>query len=171
MTELSPAFAAPEVEAHVHSTGAVLRFIVIALTAFLTVVDLFATQAILPVAHQALWRHAGAMGFAVNASTMGMAVSGLAVGYFSRSIDRRMGILLSLLVLADPDRSARACTRPHHLHPIARGAGALHGCGLHPDACLSRRALQRGRLGQRVCRLHHRERRQQSDRAADLSRE
>ena len=32
----------------VHSEGGVLRFIVIALTAFLTVVDLFATQAILP---------------------------------------------------------------------------------------------------------------------------
>ena len=102
MTELSPAFAAPEVEAHVHSTGVVLRFIVIALTAFLTVVDLFATQAILP----SLTKHYGvtpaAMGFAVNASTMGMAVSGLAVGYFSRSIDRRMGILLSLLVLSIP---------------------------------------------------------------------
>ena len=102
MTELSPAVAAPEVEAHAHSTGAVLRFIVIALTAFLTVVDLFATQAILP----SLTKHYGvtpaAMGFAVNASTMGMAVSGLAVGYFSRSIDRRMGILLSLLVLSIP---------------------------------------------------------------------
>ena len=102
MTELSPAFAAPEVEAHAHSTGVVLRFIVIALTAFLTVVDLFATQAILP----SLTKHYGvtpaAMGFAVNASTMGMAVSGLAVGYFSRSIDRRMGILLSLLVLSIP---------------------------------------------------------------------
>ena len=42
------------------------------------------------------------MGFAVNASTMGMAVSGLAVGYFSREIDRRKGILISLVVLAIP---------------------------------------------------------------------
>jgi len=102
MTALSPAFASPKVEAHAHSTGVVLRFIVIALTAFLTVVDLFATQAILP----SLTKHYGvtpaAMGFAVNASTMGMAVSGLAVGYLSRSIDRRMGILLSLLVLSIP---------------------------------------------------------------------
>jgi predicted MFS family arabinose efflux permease len=89
-------------EAHVHSEGAVLRFIVIALTAFLTVVDLFATQAILP----SLTKHYGvspsAMGFAVNASTMGMAVAGLAVGYFSSAIDRRTGILVSLVVLAIP---------------------------------------------------------------------
>ena len=35
-------------EANTHSNGAILRFIVIALIAFLTVVDLFATQAILP---------------------------------------------------------------------------------------------------------------------------
>jgi len=33
---------------HTLSAGAILRFILIALTAFLTVVDLFATQAILP---------------------------------------------------------------------------------------------------------------------------
>jgi predicted MFS family arabinose efflux permease len=42
------------------------------------------------------------MGFAVNASTMGMAVSGLAVALFSRRIDRRLGILVSLAVLAIP---------------------------------------------------------------------
>ena len=42
------------------------------------------------------------MGFAVNASTLGMAFSGLAVGYFSREIDRRKGILISLVVLAIP---------------------------------------------------------------------
>ena len=42
------------------------------------------------------------MGFAVNASTMGMAVAGLAVAFFSRRIDRRLGILVSLCVLAIP---------------------------------------------------------------------
>ena len=93
---------APSVTTHTHSAGAILRFIVIALTAFLTVVDLFATQAILP----SLARHYGvtpaAMGFAANASTLGMAVAGLAVGYFSREIDRRRGILISLILLAIP---------------------------------------------------------------------
>jgi len=102
MAEMSHAVEAPHTEVHDHSQGAILRFIVIALTAFLTVVDLFATQAILP----SLARHYGVMpaaiGFAVNASTMGMAVAGLAVGYFSSSIDRRLGILISLVVLAVP---------------------------------------------------------------------
>ena len=42
------------------------------------------------------------MGLAVNASTLGMLVSGLAVGYFSSSIDRRRGILISLALLSIP---------------------------------------------------------------------
>ena len=82
--------------------GVLFRSFIIALTAFLTVVDLFATQAILP----SLARHYGVtpgqMGFAVNASTMGMAIAGLGVAYFSRSIDRRRGILVALVVLAIP---------------------------------------------------------------------
>jgi MFS transporter, YNFM family, putative membrane transport protein len=82
-----------------HSPGLVLRSVVIGLTAFLTVVDLFATQAILP----SLTRHygvtPGAMGFAVNASTIGMAVAGLVIGLFSQRIDRRQGILASLLAI------------------------------------------------------------------------
>src|SRR2546427_1015847 len=102
MTDISAEMKSEAMEMHAHSPGAVLRFIVIALTAFLTVVDLFATQAILP----SLTRHYGvtpaAMGFAVNASTMGMAVAGLAVGYFSREIDPRKGILISLALLSIP---------------------------------------------------------------------
>jgi predicted MFS family arabinose efflux permease len=42
------------------------------------------------------------MGFAVNATTLGMAAAGLIVGFFSPHIDRRLGILVSLLVLAIP---------------------------------------------------------------------
>ena len=42
------------------------------------------------------------MGFAVNASTMGMAVAGLVVGFLSPHIDRRLGILVSLVLLAIP---------------------------------------------------------------------
>src|SRR4051812_34493539 len=84
------------------SSRVVIRTVVIGLTAFLTVVDLFATQAILP----SLTRHYGvtpaAMGVAVNASTLGMAISGLVVALFSRRIDRRLGILLSLLLLSIP---------------------------------------------------------------------
>src|SRR6201995_1146410 len=79
-----------------------LRTFVIGLTAFLTVVDLFATQAILPSLAAAYQVSPAAMGFAVNASTMGMAIAGLTVALFSRKIDRRLGILVSLCVLAIP---------------------------------------------------------------------
>ena len=74
----------------------------IGLIAFLTVIDLFGTQAILPALTRAYGVTPAAMGFAVNASTMGMAVAGLAVAYFSRRIDRRRGILASLTLLAVP---------------------------------------------------------------------
>lgn len=79
-----------------------LRSLVIALTAFLTVVDLFATQAILPSLAAAYRVAPAAMGLAVNASTLGMAIAGLGVAFFSRRIDRRNGILASLVLLAMP---------------------------------------------------------------------
>jgi predicted MFS family arabinose efflux permease len=80
----------------------VLRASTIGLTAFLTVVDLFATQAILPPLATAYGVAPAAMGFAVNATTMGMATGGLGVALFGRRIDRRRGILLSLALLAIP---------------------------------------------------------------------
>jgi predicted MFS family arabinose efflux permease len=102
MTEMSRAVPSTSSKTHEQPGGVLLRSIVIGLTAFLTVVDLFATQAILP----SLARHydvaPAAIGFAVNACTLGMAVSGLAVGYFSREIDRRKGILVSLVLLSIP---------------------------------------------------------------------
>ena len=85
-----------------HSSGVLLRTIVIGLTAFLTVVDLFATQAILPSLARAYQVTPAAMGFAVNSSTMGMAVAGLAVSLFSQRINRRLGILISLSILSIP---------------------------------------------------------------------
>lgn len=84
------------------SSGALARALVIGLTAFLTVVDLFAAQAILPSLVKRYAVSPGAMGFAVNASTMGMAVAGLVVALFSRRIDRRLGVLVSLALLAIP---------------------------------------------------------------------
>jgi predicted MFS family arabinose efflux permease len=78
------------------------RTTVIGLTAFLTVVDLFATQAILPSLARAYQVTPAAMGLAVNASTFGMAVAGLTVALFDRHIDRRLGILVSLVLLAVP---------------------------------------------------------------------
>ena len=88
-----------------HAAGSITvlrRTVIIGLTAFLTVVDLFATQAILPSLARAYQVTPAAMGLAVNASTFGMAVAGLTVALFDRHIDRRLGILVSLLLLAIP---------------------------------------------------------------------
>ncbi|RWL84615.1 MAG: MFS transporter [Mesorhizobium sp.] len=78
------------------------RFGLIALIAFLTLVDLFATQAILPSLVVKFGVSRATMGFAVNASTFGMAVAGVAVALFGRGIDRRNGIWISLAILAIP---------------------------------------------------------------------
>ena len=100
MTEVTQAMTMTQMH---HSAAHVLRrTIVIGLTAFLTVVDLFATQAILPSLTQAYHVTPAAMGLAVNASTMGMAIAGLGVAFFSQRIDRRLGILVSLCLLAIP---------------------------------------------------------------------
>ena len=93
---------AVQVEMRSHPSGVLLRTIVIGLTAFFTVVDLFATQAILPTLTRAYQVTPAAMGFAVNSSTMGMAVAGLVVSLFSQRINRRLGILISLSVLSIP---------------------------------------------------------------------
>ncbi|RWM91368.1 MAG: MFS transporter [Mesorhizobium sp.] len=78
------------------------RFGIIAVIAFLTLVDLFATQAILPSLVVKFGVSRATMGFAVNASTFGMAVAGIAVALFGRNLDRRNGIWISLAVLAIP---------------------------------------------------------------------
>jgi len=84
------------------ATRSALRNAVIGLTAFLTVVDLFATQAILPTLAHAYDVSPAAMGVAVNASTFGMAISGLAVALLGRRLERRTGVLLSLALLSIP---------------------------------------------------------------------
>jgi len=81
---------------------ALLRSLVIGSTAFLTLVDLFATQAILPSLAAAYGVGPAAMGLAVNAATLGMALAGLGVAFFSRRIDRRHGVMVSLAALAIP---------------------------------------------------------------------
>ena len=78
------------------------HMLIVGLIAFLTVVDLFAAQAILPALVRAYRVSPAAMGLAVNASTVGMAVSGLCVALFGRRLDRRRGILGSLLALSVP---------------------------------------------------------------------
>ena len=81
---------------------ALARSLVIGSTAFLTLVDLFATQAILPSLAAAYGVGPAAMGLAVNAATLGMALGSLGVAFFSRRIERRRGVMLSLALLSLP---------------------------------------------------------------------
>jgi predicted MFS family arabinose efflux permease len=82
--------------------GDLFRNLVIGLMAFLTVVDLFATQAILPSLSRAYGVSPAAIGFAVNATTLGMAFGGLGVALLGEHINRRRGVVVSLLLLAVP---------------------------------------------------------------------
>ena len=102
MTQATDIFVSSHIPMQSRSASVLIRSLVIGLTAFLTVVDLFATQAILPSLTRAYGVTPAAMGFAVNSTTMGMAVAGLAVAFLSRRIDRRQGILASLVVLSIP---------------------------------------------------------------------
>jgi MFS transporter, YNFM family, putative membrane transport protein len=84
------------------SSAAPLRLPIIALTAFLTVVDLFAAQALLPTLVTHYQVAPAAMGLAVNACTLGMALGGLAVALYGGTINRRFGIAASLCLLSLP---------------------------------------------------------------------
>ena len=64
---------------------------VIGLTAFLTVFDRVATQAILLSLLKAHRVTPAAMGVAVNAQTIGMAVSGIAIASISGASEKRPG--------------------------------------------------------------------------------
>jgi predicted MFS family arabinose efflux permease len=83
-------------------TNGAFRTLLIGLTAFLTVVDLFATQAILPALTRAYGTTPAMMSLAVNASTIGMAISGLGIALAGRGLDRRRGIMISLALLSVP---------------------------------------------------------------------
>jgi MFS transporter, YNFM family, putative membrane transport protein len=78
------------------------RLAVIAVISFLTLVDLFATQAILPSLARAYRVTPAIIGSAVNICTLGMAVAGLVVAWFNRLIDRRLGVTICLAALAVP---------------------------------------------------------------------
>ncbi len=83
-------------------SGIRLPTLVVGLAAFLTVVDLFGTQAILPTLARTYHVTPATMGVVVNASTFGMAASGLLVALFSQHINRRTGAILSLALLSIP---------------------------------------------------------------------
>ena len=73
-----------------------------AIVSFLTLIDLFGSQALLPQLVEAFDSDPKVMGLAVNASTFGMAFSGLVVAWFADRIDRKRGIWVSLALLSIP---------------------------------------------------------------------
>jgi YNFM family putative membrane transporter len=81
---------------------ALWRAAIIGIIGFLTLVDLFATQAVLPSLAKLYGVTPAAIGSAVNATTIGMALSCLGVALVSRSVPRRLGIWVSLALLAIP---------------------------------------------------------------------
>ncbi len=81
------------------STG---RTVLIGVIGFLTLVDLFATQAILPSLAAEYGVQPSQIGVAANATTFGMALAGLLVGAFSANVERKRAITLSLLLLSAP---------------------------------------------------------------------
>jgi len=72
--------------------AALLRVVLVGVIGFLTLVDLFATQAILPTLTRLYRVTPAAMGFAVNASTIGMAAAGLVLAFASQKLPRRTGV-------------------------------------------------------------------------------
>ena len=78
------------------------RSLLIAVVGFLTLVDLFATQAILPSLAAEYGVTPSQIGIAANSTTLGMAFAGLLVGAFSANVERKRAILLSLLLLSIP---------------------------------------------------------------------
>lgn len=97
MAELALAVPAPATTA-----PAWRRSLTIGLIGFLTLVDLFATQAILPSLATTYGVTPSEIGVAANASTIGMAIAGLLTGALAARLDRRLGIWLSLALLAIP---------------------------------------------------------------------
>jgi len=74
----------------------------IGLIGFLTLVDLFAAQAILPSLAKHYGVSAAQIGVAANASTLGMAIAGLLAGALGARLERRRAIWMSLALLAIP---------------------------------------------------------------------
>lgn len=76
--------------------------LLIGVIGFVTLVDLFATQAILPSLAIEYGVEPSEIGIAANATTLGMAIAGLLVGAISTRLERKRAIMLSLWLLAAP---------------------------------------------------------------------
>lgn len=85
-----------------HRLTVLKRAMLVAMIAFLTLIDLFGSQALLPTLVEFYGVSPAAMGVAVNAATVGMAAASLGVAFFADRIDRKRGIWLSLAILSIP---------------------------------------------------------------------
>ncbi|MGI9405616.1 MAG: MFS transporter, partial [Hyphomicrobiaceae bacterium] len=94
----------PEPASSMEDTTAAVwwRGVFIATIAFLTLIDLFGAQALLPMLVEAYDTTPANMGVAVNACTIGMAVAGLVIAIVGRSLDRKFWIWMSLAMLSVP---------------------------------------------------------------------
>ena len=99
MTGMAPALETVPAETR---RMVIRRSTMIAVIAFLTLIDLFGSQALLPTLMETYQVSAAQMGFAVNASTIGMAAASLVVALLARRIDRKRGIWTCLALLAIP---------------------------------------------------------------------
>lgn len=97
MTTAAAAFSPPAAR-----SGHGVSPLTVGLIGFLTLVDLFATQAILPTLALRYGVKAAEIGLAANASTLGMAIAGLLAGVFGERLERRRAIVVALAVLAVP---------------------------------------------------------------------
>src|SRR5205814_1036791 len=83
-------------------TGHGVSPLTVGLIGFLTLIDLFATQAILPTLARLYAVAPAQIGLAANASTAGMAIAGLLAGVFGDRLERRRAVVCSLAALAVP---------------------------------------------------------------------
>lgn len=97
-----PAAVRPGDTPHDDRAAAFLRLALITLMAFLTVVDLFAAQALLPTLAAHYDVSPAAMGLAVNACTLGMGLGGIGIAWLGHRLPRRGGIVASLGLLTLP---------------------------------------------------------------------
>jgi MFS transporter, YNFM family, putative membrane transport protein len=102
MRNSSRAINAADARARGEQRTGLMRTLVIGVIAFLTVVDLFATQAILPSLARTYGVDAALIGTAVNAGTLGMAIAGLGVAFLGGGVDHRRTIAGALALLAIP---------------------------------------------------------------------
>ena len=138
MTDTSAAVPMEQTEAHTHSGGVLLRTIVIGLTAFLTVVDLFATQSHSSFAREALRRLARSHGLCRQCQYPGHGVFRPGRRLFQPRDRPPKRNLISLVLLAIPTALIAHAPDLTTFTILRVLQAAVHGGGLYPHARLSR---------------------------------